>query len=116
MEQKRDDSTTKWVNNAADLLESYRSLLTLHMVDHTSMGASISIIGILSMFMVIFVLLFAGLGFAWWLGEYFSNMKAGFFIIGGIYLVIFLAVLLTSKKILLPLIRDRIIKKIYEQD
>lgn len=116
MEQKKDDSTTKWVNNAADLLESYRDLITLRVVDHTSMGVSISILGILSMFMVIFVLLFAGLGFAWWLGEYFSNMKVGFFMIGGLYLIVFIGVLLTSKKILLPRIRDSIIKKIYDQD
>ncbi len=110
------NSTDKWVSSVADLMDSYRKLITVKVVEHTSLGISLSIIGILSMIMAIFVLLFTGIGSAWWLGEYLQNMKAGFFIVGGFYALIFIILLLTSPGIWIPRIRNTIIKKIYEQN
>ena len=37
------------------------------------------------MLVIVFILLFLGLGAAWWIGEKLDNMKAGFFIVGGVY-------------------------------
>ena len=108
--------TEKWVDNAADLLESYRDLISIRIIEHSSLGISISVIGILSLILVVFVLLFVGLGTAWWIGEYVGNMKAGFFIVGGAYTLIFGILLATSQKVLIPRIRNLIIKKMYEQD
>jgi hypothetical protein len=109
-------STDKWLNSITDLIDSYRNLISVKVVEHTSLGISLSIIGILSMIMAVFVLLFAGIGSAWWLGEYLQNMKAGFFIVGGLYALIFTILLLTSPGIWIPRIRNQIIKKIYEQN
>ena len=109
-------TTEKWVSSAADLLESYRDLISIRIVEHSSLGISISVIGILSVILAVFVLLFIGLGAAWWLGEYFNNMKAGFFIVGGVYTLVFGILLATSQKVLIPMIRNIIIKKMYEQD
>jgi hypothetical protein len=106
----------RWVDIGGDLVEAYRDLITIKIVEQTSIGASVSIIGLLSLVMASFVLLFTGLGLAWWLGNSMNNMMAGFFIVGGIYAVIFAILLLTSKKFLMPRIRNLIIKKIYEQD
>lgn len=114
MDQKKDSET--WIDSVSDLVETYRKLISIRVVEHTSQGISISIVGIISLVMAVFVLLFTGLGSAWWLGEYLQNMKAGFFIIGGLYLLIFLILLATSRTVLFPLIRNIIIKKIYEQD
>ncbi len=114
MDQKKDSET--WIDSVSDLVETYQKLISIRVVEHTSQGISISIVGIISLIMAVFVLLFTGLGSAWWLGEYLQNMKAGFFIIGGLYLLIFLILLATSRTVLLPLIRNIIIKKIYEQD
>ncbi len=110
------NSTDKWVSSVADLMDSYRKLITVKVVEHTSLGISLSIIGILSMIMAVFVLLFTGIGSAWWLGEYLQNMKAGFFIVSGFYALIFIILLLTSPGIWIPRIRNTIIKKIYEQN
>lgn len=115
MEQPK-DTPENWVDGAADLVESYRNFITIRIVEHTSLGISISIIGVLSLIVGVFVLLFTGLGSAWWLGEYLRNMKAGFFIVGGLYTLIFIIILLTSGKVLVPRLRNLIIKKIYEQD
>jgi hypothetical protein len=104
------------VDAAGDLIETYRDLLTVRIVEHTSMGASISIVGLISLLIIVFVLIFSGLGAAWWIGDEMNNMKAGFFIVGGFYTLILIAVLATAKSFIIPNVRNLIIKKIYEQD
>ncbi|HMG89643.1 MAG TPA: hypothetical protein VK589_06275 [Chryseolinea sp.] len=104
------------VDAAGDLIETYRDLLTVRIVEHTSMGASISIVGIISLVIIVFVLLFAGFGAAWWIGDTMNNMKAGFFIVGGFYTLVLIIVLATAKSFLIPSLRNMIIKNIYEQD
>ncbi len=109
-------STEKWVNSAGELIEAYRDLVSIRVIEHTSLGISVSVVGVLSLILAVFALLFTGMGSAWWLGEYLNNMKAGFFIVGGVYAVIFSILLATSRKVWVPRIRNLIIKKIYEQD
>lgn len=110
------DNAEKWVDSTTDLIESYRQLISMRLVQHSSLGISIGVISILCMLMAVFVLLFVGLGAAWWLGESLHNMKLGFFMVSGIYLLLFIGVLIASRKLIIPRIRDAIIKKIYEQD
>jgi len=109
-------SGERLVDVGGDLVEAYRDLITIKIIEHTSLGASRSVVGLLSLVLAMFVLLFVGLGSAWWLGENLDNMKAGFYIVGGVYTLIFGILLLTSQKVLVPRIRNLIIKKIYEQD
>lgn len=112
MDQNKDGET--WIDSASDLVDTYRNLISIRIVEHTSKGISISIIGVICLVIAVFVLLFTGLGVAWWLGEYLDNMKAGFFIIGASYLVLLVMLLATSQKIWIPKIRNIIIKQIYE--
>jgi len=114
MDQKS-NNTDNWVESAADLVEAYRQLIAVKIVEHTSLGASISIVGLLSLILTVFILLFTGLGSAWWLGEYLNDMKTGFFIIGGVYTLLF-GVLLVTRKLWTQRIRNLIIKMIYDQD
>ncbi len=106
----------KWADSAANLVEGYRDLITIKIIEHTSLGISQSVVGVVMLVFFSIVLLFLGMGGAWWLGEHLNNMKAGFFIMGGIYTALLLIILLTSQKIWIPRIRNLIIKKIYEQD
>ena len=115
MEEEK-NSSEKLSSSVTALADAYRNLIALRAVEYTSLGITMSIIGILSTIVVVFVLLFIGLGAAWWLGEYLHNMKAGFFIVGGFYTLIFMIVLATSRSVLIPRIRNSIIKKIYDQD
>jgi hypothetical protein len=55
---ERQDSV---VDAAGDLIETYRDLLTVRIVEHTSMGASISIVGLITLLIIVFVLAFGGL-------------------------------------------------------
>jgi hypothetical protein len=106
----------KLVDTVGDWIETYRNLLGVRIVEHGSMGASVSVLGVLTILVVVFILLFLGLGAAWWIGEKLDNMKAGFFIVGGVYGAVLIVILLMAKKVLIPGIRNLIIKKIYEQD
>lgn len=116
MMDHENETKDKWLSRATDLIESYRSLIAIRMVEHTSLGISLSIIGVLCLILAVFVLLFTGLGSALWLGEYLKDWKLGFFIVGGFYTLVFTIILLLSPKVLLPRIRNRVIKKMYEQD
>jgi hypothetical protein len=109
-------TTDKLVDAVGDWIETYRNLITLRVVERSSQGASVSILGMIAMVFIVFVLFFIGFGSAWWVGEALENMKAGFFIVGGIFMLILLILLLIAKKVLIPGIRNLIIKKIYEQD
>lgn len=104
------------IDAGSDLVVAYRDLITIKAIEYTSLGASKSAVGLLSLIFASFVLLFVGFGLAWWLGEVMDNIKAGFFIVGGVYTLAFTLILLTSNKVLVPGIRNFIIKKIYEQD
>jgi hypothetical protein len=115
MNQERSNAET-WVNHFRILAEGYRDLASIKIVKGSSQGISVSITGVLLLTVAIFVLLFTGLGFAWWLGEYMNNIKAGFFMVGGIYLLLLVILLLTSRKLIMPMIRNLIIKKMYEQN
>jgi uncharacterized membrane protein len=114
--EEKEYVTDKWMKSAAGLAEAYKDLLAIRLVEHTSNVVSFSIIGLLALVLGFFILLFAGLGCAWWLGEYMQNTKAGFFIVGGAFTLIFTIVLVASKSVLIPQIRNLIIKKAYEQD
>lgn len=115
MEENKKTSE-KLVGAVGDWIETYRSLLGARIVEHTSLGASISALGVLALLIIVFILLFSGLGAAWWIGEKMDDMKAGFFIVGGVYGAVLIVVLITAKKFLIPGIRNLIIRKIYEQD
>ena len=109
-------TTENLVDAVSDWIETYRNLLGVRIAEHGSMGASVSVLGVLTMLVIVFLLLFLGLGAAWWIGEKLDNMKAGFFIVGGVYGTVLILILLMAKKVLIPGIRNLIIKKIYEQD
>jgi hypothetical protein len=115
MEENKNTSE-KLVGAVGDWIETYRNLITVRVVEHASQGASVGVLSILVLLVVVFILFFLGLGSAWWMGEKLENMKAGFFIVGGVYGAILIVLLIMAKKILIPGIRNLIIKKIYEQD
>lgn len=115
-QQPEKNTTEKWVDDVGNLVETYRDLTTIRIVEHTSLVASLSVLGILSLIFILCILLFVGLGSAWWLGEVMGNRTGGFFIVGGVYLILLGTLLATAKRFLVPAIRNQIIKKVYEQD
>jgi uncharacterized membrane protein len=102
------------VDAVGDMVETCRSLVKVRLAENAAVGGSLGIIGVLIMVVSVFVLLFTGLGAAWWIGDVMQNMKAGFFIVGGFYFVIFIIVLMTANSVIIPWLRNVIVRKIYE--
>jgi hypothetical protein len=63
---------------------------------------------------LVFVLLFAAAGLAWWLGDILNNRAAGFFIVSGLFLLLLFLMILMKKKVIYPFIRNSLVRKIYE--
>lgn len=106
--------TEKLISTAGQMIETYKELITLAVVEKTSLGVGVSVVGIVTLVFVCFVLLFGALGAAWWIGEAMNDMKLGFFIAGAAFLLLLLIVLLSAKNGLMPMIRNMVIKKAYE--
>jgi hypothetical protein len=104
------------LDTTADLVEAHKELALVKFIQHSTTSASAVIIGVIALVTLILILFFSGIGLAWWIGESMGNLKAGFIIISGGYLLIFIAIIISSKKFLLPMIRNKIIEKIYEPD
>ena len=104
-----------FVDAVGDIVDTYRKLVNVRIVEGVANGGSISILGILLLVVGVFILLFGGLGAAWWIGEALEDLKLGFFIVGGFYLLLMVVALLMSNSVLLPWLRNIIVRKIYEQ-
>jgi hypothetical protein len=115
MEENKNPSE-KIMDTVGNLVQTYRDLMAIKAVEKASQGASVSIFGILMLLVTVFILFFLGFGSAWWMGEELENMKAGFFIVGGIFITLLAIILMIAKKTLIPGIRNLLIKKFYEQD
>ena len=113
--EEQEKPSEKLLATAGKMIETYRDLVSLTVVEKLSLGVSLSAIGIVALVFLSLVMLFAGLGAAWWIGESMNNMKAGFFITGSAFLLLLLIAMLSAKKSLMPMIRDIVIKKIYEE-
>lgn len=114
-ETKPPKVTDKLFSTAGEMIETYRDLISLTVVENVSLGVSVSVVGVISLVFVCFVMLFGALGAALWIGESMNNMKAGFFIAGSGFLLILFIILVSARKGLIPMIRNMVIKKIYEE-
>lgn len=110
------ETADKVLDTATDLIEVHKELAIIKFTQHSTTAASTAILGLLGLIVLVLLLIFFGIGLAWWIGESAENIKSGFFIIGGFYSIVLLALLLSAKKFLLPFIRNKIIEKIYEPD
>jgi hypothetical protein len=106
----------KLLDGAENIIATYQDLFEIKLVAKVSKHASISILGVIYLMLALCVLIFVGVGCAWLIGLKIDNMAAGFLIVGGAYLVLLLGLMVTSSKVWLPLVRNIVIKKMYEQD
>jgi hypothetical protein len=114
--EEQEKPAEKLFATAGHIIETYKDMMSLTVVENITRGISVSVVGIVTLVVTCFTLLFGALGLAWWIGEEMNNMKAGFFIAGGIFLLLLIIVLLLAKKTIMPMIQDLAIKNIYEKD
>jgi hypothetical protein len=108
------DTAEDIADHTGDLLGTYYKLFLINAADKGGTVVSVGVAAIVIMILGIIVMLFGGVGLAWWIGEGLQNMKAGFFITGGIFLFVLALCLALRKRFIFPLIRNAVISKLYE--
>lgn len=96
-------------------IEAYYELKVLKLSEKISLIASQSLAATALILLLIFVLAFSGIAMGWWIGTSLNNMAAGFAIVAGIYALLFILLIVMKNNIVVPKVRNMIIKKMYEE-
>jgi len=110
IKEKAEDLT----EDIGQYVETFYKLKVLQATDKAARLASLSVSSMMILILVLFCLLFLSIGVGWWIGESLENMVAGFCIVAGFYAVLSVVVLVLHKNLLLPWIRNILIRKAYE--
>ena len=101
-------------DHVSDYTKTYIDLVKAKATKGASNAAAGATIGILSFVLAFFFLQFLFLGLAWWIGSLVESLVAGFFIVAGLFLLLIALVFALRKKVIVPMIRNAIISKVYE--
>ena len=108
------DKADELIEHAGDYVETYYKLGLLKLTEKSTTAGSAIIASLFVAVLVIFFLLFLGMGLSWGIGNLLNSIVAGYFIVAGIYLVITICVVMMRKKIIDPFLRNFLVRKIYE--
>ena len=108
------DEFENLVDNTHDLVETAYKLALLETTEQITKVASTTILMSVMLLLINFLLLFLGLGVANWIGDALDDVKLGYFIVGGFYLLLIVLIVTLSKKVVVPYLRNTIVKKLYE--
>ncbi len=98
-----------------DYIQTYYKLSILKVADKSTSIAAIAVAVLAAAFLGLFVLFFGGIALGIWLGHLLENTVLGFVLVAGFFLVMLIVVLVLRKKLIFPIIRNKIINKIYEE-
>jgi hypothetical protein len=112
--QEIKEDTKDLADHVTDFLETYYQLLTIKLAQKSINIASAAINGVLLCFLGLLMLAFIGFGLAWWLGNVVNSRAGGFFITGGIFLLVMIAIIVMRKKVIFPFLRNLLTRKVYE--
>jgi len=101
--------------HVSEYVSTYIELTKAKVTQGASNAASAVTVLIGALFLGLFFFQFVFLGLAWWIGSLLNSTAAGYFIIAGFFLVIIIFLFALRKKYIAPLIRDAIIRIVYEQ-
>ena len=100
--------------HVGDYVNTYVQVAKAKAVKGASTATAGIVIGVTAFFFAFFFLFFIGFGLGWWLGTVFDNMAAGFFAVAGFFLLLCVLLFALRKKVIVPMIRNMIISKVYE--
>jgi protein-S-isoprenylcysteine O-methyltransferase Ste14 len=80
-----------------------------------SNAAAGAAIGVVAFLLTIFFLIFLFTALAWWLASLMNSAALGFLCVAGLFLLLLVLIFVLRKKVIVPLIRNAIISKVYEQ-
>lgn len=101
-------------DSISDYIQTYYKVTLLNAADKATGITASTISSVVVVFLGIFVLLFSGIALGIWLGSLLDNPALGYLLVAVLYLLIIIIVVAMRKKIVFPMIRNSIIKKLYE--
>ena len=101
-------------DHVSDYAKTYIDLVKAKATKGASNAAAGATIGILSFVLAFFFLQFLFFGLAWWVGSLIESVAGGFFIVAGLFFLLVILVFALRKKVIVPMIRNAIISKVYE--
>lgn len=107
-------STQQLKDHVGEYVNTYIQITKAKATQGVSAAASGVTIGIAAMFFGLFFLFFLFCGIALWIGALIGNRQAGFFIVAGFFALLIVLIFALRKKVIVPLIQNAIISKVYE--
>lgn len=101
-------------DHVGEYVNTYIQITKAKATQTASTAASGVAIGISALIFGIFFLFFAFCALALWLGTLVNSQSAGFLIVAGFFLLLIILIFALRKKVIVPLIRNTIISKVYE--
>ncbi len=108
------EKTVDLADHIEDLANTYYRLTIATATQKASNIVSGVVVAVVLCALGFFVLLFAGLALGWWLGDMINSRAGGFLLAAAVFFIIMLGISLFRKKTLFPLIRNTIIRKMYD--
>lgn len=101
--------------HVTDYAKTTVQLVKAKAVKGASNAAAGAAIGIVAAFLALLFIIFLFTGVAWWLGALLKSPALGFFCVAGFFLLLIILIFALRKKVIVPLIRNSIISKVYEE-
>lgn len=101
-------------DHVSEYFNTYAQLAKAKATKGASTAAAGIAIGLTLLFLFLFFFIFAFTALAWWLGGILHSPALGFLCVAGFFLLLMIIVFALSKKVILPMIRNAIISKVYE--
>jgi hypothetical protein len=103
-------------DSISDYVQTNYRLAVINAADKATTIAAGTMASLVVLFLGTFVLLFASLALGIWLGDLLDSRALGLLLVAVLYTLIILIVVSMRKKIVFPMIRDSLIKKLYGQN
>ncbi|HZH00916.1 MAG TPA: phage holin family protein [Flavisolibacter sp.] len=100
--------------HVGEYVDTYIQLTKARVTQTASNAASGAAIGVAALVLSLFFLIFLFCGLAFWLGDLVDSRAGGFFIVAGFFLLLIVLIFALRKKVIVPMIRNTIISKVYE--
>lgn len=101
-------------DSISDYVQSSYKLTLLNAADKATGIAASTLAMVVIAFLGVFVLLFAGIALGVWLGNLLDSPALGYLLVAAFFTLMILIIVAMRKRIVFPLIRNKLINKLYE--
>lgn len=108
------EKTADLADHVEDLATTFYKLTVVKITQKATNVASNLLLVLSIAIFGFFIILFAGIALAFWVGDLVDSRAGGFLITAGFFGIVLLIIAAIRKKIVFPYIRNLIIRKIYD--